>query len=159
MDVCTESRSSRYEHQKLPGSAYWVPRGTFFNLIDGILAQLSRAGVKIVVAHGHGPSTLFVIHEREFFETAYSIKLLSCWEGYDGGDGFQSDHAAANETSIVLGLRPDLVDMSMLPSDPNEWPLAIGGRDPRLHASEAYGESILRLHTERMAGIIKNLLV
>ena len=34
-----------------------MEKGLFQDLLRSIFAQLSRAGVRIVVGHGHGPST------------------------------------------------------------------------------------------------------
>jgi creatinine amidohydrolase len=51
------SNQCTYDFQQLKGSAYWVSDSTFDSMINGIMKQLSRAGFKIVVAHGHGPST------------------------------------------------------------------------------------------------------
>ena len=53
-DQCT------YEIQQLKGSVYWVPDSTFDLMMNGMMKQLSRAGFKIVVAHGHGPSTNYI---------------------------------------------------------------------------------------------------
>ncbi len=57
----------------------------------------------------------------------------------DAGVG---DHAAKVETSLLLALRPDLVDLDEL--DPLEAaPTGVLGEDPRRHASARYGEEIL----------------
>jgi len=45
--------------RQLPGSAYWMDDSTFLQYVDGMIRQLSRAGLKIIVGHGHGPSTDF----------------------------------------------------------------------------------------------------
>ena len=47
--------SGKSEPQQLAGSAYWVPDSTFIIILDAIMYQLSRAGFKIVIAHGHNP--------------------------------------------------------------------------------------------------------
>jgi creatinine amidohydrolase len=41
------------------------------------------------------------------------------------------DHAAKNETSLVMALKPDLVDLSQLSSNREVWPQGVGGQDPR----------------------------
>ena len=41
------------------------------------------------------------------------------------------DHAARNETSLVMALRPELVDLTVLPEDRSQWPEAVAGYDPR----------------------------
>ncbi|NLG27551.1 MAG: hypothetical protein GX557_06545, partial [Chloroflexi bacterium] len=55
-------------------------------------------------------------------------------------------------------LRPDLVEMAALPALPEQWPLAVEGKDPRRHASADLGHRILALQRERMAGILRAAL-
>ena len=57
MDINTEGALNIYCAQQMKGSAYWMEKGLFQDLLRSIFAQLSRAGVRIVVGHGHGPST------------------------------------------------------------------------------------------------------
>jgi creatinine amidohydrolase len=72
--------------------------------------------------------------------------------------GIQVDHAAINETSLVMALRPELVQMARLPVDLEQWPVAVGGRDPRVYASADLGRRAIALQVERMAGILRQLL-
>lgn len=53
------------------------------------------------------------------------------------------DHAAAFETSAMLALAPDLVDLSRLDPDRSRPNVGVLGKDPRDHASVEYGEEIL----------------
>lgn len=77
----------------------------------------ARAGFRIVVAHGHGPSTkAFMARAREW-EEKFGLYLRWAWSE-DDRIGFQTDHAAANETSIMMYFHPELVDMAALPQDP-----------------------------------------
>jgi len=71
---------------------------------------------------------------------------------------FQSDHAAANETSIMMALHPELVHIENLPKDPEKWPLAVGGKDPRVYASPEHGKRIIQFNLERMEKILKKHL-
>jgi creatinine amidohydrolase len=68
------------------------------------------------------------------------------------------DHAAMNETSLTMALRPDLVEMDQLPHDLSQWPVGVGGRDPRVYASPELGEQIIAANLERMAGILRAAL-
>jgi len=150
------------EPAQLDGSAYWMPDESFMNLIDCIFQQLKRAGFKVVVAHGHGPSTAFVAkHEKDWFDK-YGLMVINCWGSeYDGeGMGIQVDHAGMNETSLVMAIRPELVQMNRLSksSEPENIPEAVSGKDPRFHASREKGEKIIEINLERMANILyKNL--
>jgi creatinine amidohydrolase len=144
---------------QLAGSAYWAPEDLFLQMLGAILKQLKRAGFRVVVAHGHGPSTIRFRDHSEEWEKRYGLRLFQCWhEGDSGGLGIQTDHAAANETSLVMALRPELVQMEELPKDLSVWPTAIGGQDPRLHASAERGREAIRLNVERMAGILRKAL-
>ena len=148
------------EPGQLDGSAYWLSDDSFFNLINCIFKQLQRAGFKIVVAHGHGPSTSLVAKHEKEWRDKYGLTVLNCWGSeYDGdGMGIQVDHAGANETSLVMAFRPKLVKMKRLSEDPKQFPIAVSGKDPRFHASREKGEKIIELQLERMSKILLDSL-
>ena len=150
----------RYPDQQLTGSAYWVPESTFKTLLESILKQLKRAGFLIVVSHGHGPSTIFFRDHTRQWQRRFGLRCFHCWGSeYDkDGLGIQVDHGAMNETSLVMALRPELVQMGRLPKDPGVWPPGIGGKDPRTHASRAVGERAIKLQLRRMSGILHEAL-
>ena len=151
---------SEEEPKQLPGSAYWIPEELFHELLGGILRQLARAGFRVVVAHGHGPSTGHLLKHRDAWEKELGLKLFACWDdaGDEKGLGIQTDHAAANETSLMMALHPEWVEMENLDPDPNVWPLAVGGRDPRTEASPEKGREAIRIHVRRMAEILRKAL-
>ncbi len=152
------SKQCNYKIQQLKGSAYWVPDSTFDNMMNGIMKQLSRAGFKIVIAHGHGPSTSYIGSHSEIFKKRYNITVMNCW-GNDSSDlCLQCDHAGANETSLMMYLHPGLVQMKNLPSDTTIWPLGMLGQDPRTHASSKYGRNIVGFEVRKMKAVIKNEL-
>jgi creatinine amidohydrolase len=151
-DQCT------YEIQQLTGSAYWVPDSTFDSMMNGIMKQLSRAGFRIVIAHGHGPSTSYIGSHAKEFKDRYKLTVMNCW-GNDSADlCLQCDHAGANETSIMMYVRPELVEMGNLPKDTAIWPLGMLGKDPRTHASRAFGKSIVDFEINKMATVIRDEL-
>ncbi|HEY5583413.1 MAG TPA: creatininase family protein [Ruminiclostridium sp.] len=162
MDICYAKPGSYdyYESQKLPGSAYWVSDDGFKGILEVVLKQIARAGFKIVVAHGHGPSTLLFSKLKEEWKSKYGLMTFDCWgsEYDDEGLGLQSDHAAMNETSIVMALRPDLVQMDNLSTNTDEYPVGIAGKDPRVYASSEIGNKIIELQVEHMSTILKNAL-
>jgi creatinine amidohydrolase len=129
-------------------------------LINSIFKQLQRAGFKIVVAHGHGPSTGQVVKYTQEWLDKYNLTVLNCWgsEFDTDGMGIQVDHAAANETSLVWALRPELVQMDRLSKVPEELPIAVSGKDPRIHANQEKGEKIIKIHLERMSKILNDIL-
>ena len=148
-----------YPTQQLPGSAYWVSDELFGAILENVLKQLARAGFKIVVAHGHGPSTIYFRDHIAAYHKKLGLTCFMCWGEQDGDDlGIQVDHAAANETSLMMALKPTLVQMENLPRNLNEWPLAIGGRDPRSRASAELGRTALATQLKRMSAVLKDAL-
>jgi creatinine amidohydrolase len=150
----------QYPTQQLAGSAYWVPDETFETLLNATLKQLSRAGFKIVVAHGHGPSTRAFRDRHDQWKEKYNLETFICWGGeYDQqGLGIMNDHAAANETSLMMALRPELVQMNRLPEDSNQWPIGVWGKDPRTDATADHGREAIELNKKRMADILRHAL-
>ena len=154
-----EGEQYQYERQQFDGSAYWIDDDTFGTLLEATLHQLKRAGFRIVVMHGHGPSTAYASSHFEAWEEKYGLKFFNCWGYQDGeGMGIMVDHAAMNETSLVMAMRPELVEMENLPEDLKEWPAGVGGKDPRTHASRELGEEIIGIQLQRMKEILKQAL-
>jgi creatinine amidohydrolase len=122
---------------QLDGSCYWVPEGLFLLLCEGVIGQAQRAGFTVLVADGHGPSRWAWGRNVGAWEARYDIRLVSVDRDLPGWRS-QIDHAAKNETSLMLALRPDLVDLARLPADPAIWPQGVGGEDPRT-ATAAHG--------------------
>jgi len=161
MDLClTPSPERQYPTQQLDGSAYWAPDALYHDLLRATLAQLARAGFRIVVGHGHGPSTHAFDEGQEEWHESFGLETLTCWGSEVDGEGLgiQVDHAAMNETSLMMALHPELVDLTALPADPTVWPVGVGGSDPRVHASRELGLRIIALQKERMAGLLRALL-
>jgi len=145
--------------RQLEGSAYWVSDDFFESLIACCLAQLKRAGFRIVVAHGHAPSVQCFYAQRARWEAHFGLQIFCCWRDEESdGLGIQTDHAAANETSLMMALHPDLVEMQNLDPDPAVWPTAIEGEDPRIHAHAERGHQAIALQVQRMAGILRHAL-
>ena len=67
--------------------------------------------------------------------------------------GYRGDHAAKWETSILLYLRPELVDFSKLRDL-----LGIDGEDPRETASRELGERVVNLIVERLCRRVEEAL-
>ena len=129
-------------------------------MLEAILKLVARAGFKVVVAHGHGPSTEFFRNHSSEWSKKFGLQLFICWREpvKDDGLGIQTDHAAANETSLMMALHPDLVRMQNLPSDLDEWPVAVSGKDPRTEASAEKGWQAIRPQAERMVVLLRDAL-
>jgi creatinine amidohydrolase len=96
-------------------------------LLDNICREIARNGLKKIVlvnAHGgnHGLLSLFnmlqlagprdyVVYLVQPVEMMFGGTLETPWEPTSDG------HAGPGETSMILALRPDLVDMGRIPAD------------------------------------------
>jgi creatinine amidohydrolase len=137
-----ETADSTTPHRQLDGSCYWVSPGFFMTLVDAILAQLKRAGFKAVFADGHGPSRRSWVENLAERETRFGLRLFGVTPEIAQQWQSQMDHAARNETSLVMAAQPDLVDLSQLPTDRAVWPQGVGGQDPR-DATAEHGQACL----------------
>ena len=128
--------------RQLDGDCYWIPNGDFISLVDGILTQLERTGFRAVFADGHGPSRSSWLRELTRREDYFDLKLLGVTSEISGQWKSQVDHAAKNETSLMMHYHPDLVDMSRLSSSRADWPEGVSGEDPR-DATAEYGRQCM----------------
>jgi creatinine amidohydrolase/Fe(II)-dependent formamide hydrolase-like protein len=71
---------------------------------------------------------------------------------------YRGDHAAKWETSILMYLRPDLVEMDTLPQDLDVKLWGVGGLDPRVHASPEVGRTICEAIIDRVGRRALDLL-
>ena len=144
---------------QLAGSAYWTSDSLYLQIVEATLANLARAGFKVVVAHGHGPSTgQFTAHIAEW-EAKFGLKLLNCWfDGNTDSTGIMCDHAAMNETSLTQYFYPELVKMKQLPADTSIALRGVAGKDPRHFASPKLGEKIVKANLDRMKKLIETQL-
>jgi creatinine amidohydrolase len=133
--------------RQLDGSCYWVPAGFHLLMVDAILAQLKRAGFRAVFADGHGPSRSSWVENLPERQARFGLKLFGVTREIGRQWKSQVDHAARNETSLMMHLRPDLVDLSQLPSSRATWPQGVGGADPR-DATTAYGKECFETSIE-----------
>ena len=129
-------------NRKLPGSLYWVPKGLFIGMLEAVLAQAKRAGFKCIVSDGHGPSRNAWAEMVDSWEKQFGINLISAKRDFPGKWRTQKDHAGRNETSIMMAVAPDLVDLTTLPESRETWPQGVAGEDPR-DATAVYGEELL----------------
>jgi len=145
--------------QQLEGSAYWVAEHFFTQILEVTLTQLKRAGFKIVVAHGHEPSTVSFANNIKHWKEELGLDCFTCWRhGEPPNLGLQTDHAAANETALMMALRPELVKLENLPKDLSKKPLGLLGEDPRILASNEAGRRIIERQLNNMEKLLKESL-
>lgn len=124
--------------RRLDGSCYWVSQELHLQMVDAILQQLKRAGFHAVFADGHGPSRKSWVTNIPEREARFGLRLLGVTEAVAGRWQSQIDHAALNETSLMLHYLPELVDLSQLSEAGKDTLQGIGGEDPR-NATAARG--------------------
>ncbi|MDC7235871.1 MAG: creatininase family protein [Spirochaetales bacterium] len=67
---------------------------------------------------------------------------------------YYGDHAAYFETSLMMDLYPDTVDLNRLGEEPHR---GVGGKDPKKYANTRDGESLNRLITDRLARLAERM--
>jgi len=108
---------------------------TLMNMTTDILRELSRHGVeKLVVLDGHYENQWFLtegieLAQREFAQTGHAMKVVrteywdfcpqSVLDAVFDGDfpGYDLEHAALIETSMMLYWHPELVRIEKIPTD------------------------------------------
>ena len=76
------------------------------------------------------------------WEKQFDFHLVSAIRDFPGKWRTQNDHAARNETSILMAVAPELVDLSLLQTNRGQWPQGVSGEDPR-DATAAFGDELI----------------
>ena len=129
--------------EQLPYSCYWIPTALFRDLTDGILLQLKRVGFRAVFAHGHGPSYVDWAQCMPDRSKQFELTLFGVTRDIRRQWKVQVDHAGRKETSLMQHLRPELVHLERLPTDPELWPVGVTGQHPN-RATPDYGALCLK---------------
>ena len=110
-------------------------------------------GAILVTGHYGSPhvNALKAVAERVGRRTKARIWVLPEYELTKEDIGYRGDHAAKWETSLLMHLRPELVDMSQQPTDPQAKLEGVGGEDPRFQASPELGRTAAEAIEERLA--------
>jgi creatinine amidohydrolase len=145
--VGMDTANTTQPHRQLPGSCYWAPKGLFLSMVEAVLAQAARAGFKCIVADGHGPSRTAFGQEADAWERQFDIKLVSAVRDFQGQWKTQMDHAGRNETSIMMAVAPEWVDLTQLPGDRADWPVGVAGEDPRDSTAD-FGDELIEATLE-----------
>jgi creatinine amidohydrolase len=129
---------------------FWISTGLFLQLCEGVLEQAQRAGFKVIVADGHGPSRRSIAPYAEAWSERFGVQLVvPLWNVTPWHS--QIDHAGKNETSLLLALHARLVDLRRLPEAPAPLPRGVSGEDPRAssidHGEWCIAQSLAALET------------
>jgi creatinine amidohydrolase/Fe(II)-dependent formamide hydrolase-like protein len=119
-------------------------------LVIHTVFQIQTLGFKLIVLiPGHypliGPLNQAVSQYLDQGGTSDVFVLTDMMTAKDGKAG---DHAAAFETSLLMALAPDLVNLQELDADLSIPPIGVLGEDPRVSASADFGVQILAKMTE-----------
>jgi creatinine amidohydrolase len=112
----TMAYSKSNEHAWAPGT-FWLTAQTMLLILDDLARCLAMTAAKTLVfvnAHG-GNSALLQVACRDI-RLKYGLRtfLLHPWVATDGGNELgMSIHAGHDETSLMMHVRPDLVDLSL----------------------------------------------
>lgn len=147
----------------LPGSVYQVADDTFRRLAGDIVTEALRNDFLLVVLlTGHNARN----QEDTLREVAKLVNDASGrtqvlatndWENARTQYNWAGDHAGKWETTLMMGLHPDRVDMSELPAPPEKL-TATGGIDPRGEASELLGRECLTVIIDTLQGRVWELM-
>jgi creatinine amidohydrolase len=138
--------------QHLTGNAYHIPKALYISILENICKNLKRNGFAALIGHGHGPSSNTLMECKERLEKEYGLFITNL---YESGEGMLIDHAAVNETSLMMGLHSGLVAMSHMPKgtpSPAVW-----GQDPRGVASEEEGMRLVGKNEMIMVAFLEKL--
>lgn len=143
------------------------PRGVFSGAVNTTLRYLRKYGFKVVfIITGHYPAqqVLALIALAESFMATNNAVVVALPEfGMAQDTGYNGDHAAKWETSVMMELFPDLVDEHELSLIAGErgYPLfrmGIMGKNPAEHASRELGAEVVEVMVENFANLADELL-
>lgn len=137
-------------------------RSDLKRLVRKILRQLEQWGFEVIVLlTGHYPPSQVSLLKKEcrrFNKKSKALAMGAPEQVFAVDMGYYGDHAGMWETSIMLALRPGLVDMGAMPPG---LPLmervekyGVMGQDPMEKASAEKGEEVIRHIVEGMAAMV-----
>jgi len=126
--------------------------------IEQLCREMARDGFRaIIILTGHyGAAQQIVVRETAVRMTrALGIPVLGTPEYMLALDvGYTGDHGAWGETSLMMHLYPDTVDLSRLGDPPHK---GVGGRDPKTQASAEDGRLLTETIVSRLAILAKKM--
>lgn len=133
-------------------------------VIRSTLQQLANGGFRVIVVFsGHGAlDHLHVL--REECDRLMSLEpevraFTTIWNELTADiDGDIHDHGAKVETSYMLALHPDTVELGNLTDDPSAEHVGVYAANPRFTATREWGTTLSGHVVERLAGIVAGLL-
>jgi creatinine amidohydrolase len=131
-------------------------------LLTHIYYQLKSLGFRVIfVLCGHYPLKPFAERTaQQFMERNRDIRIYAGIEADPVRDIYPKggDHAGKWETSIMRTLRPELVDVGVLPEDKNIPLIGVYGEDPRSDDLEEFGRKVTQDIINRMVAKTNEML-
>jgi creatinine amidohydrolase len=140
------------------GSCYWIPDSVYHTILEQQFSLLERTGFKVVVAHGHAPSIIYLERFKEQWEEKFNISIVPYFIYRDNGELGYSGHASVNETSLIMKYYPHLVKMDLISADTLVLPYGVQSKNPRGIASARIGERMEERHVEILGGMLREKL-
>jgi len=105
------------ERYHVPGNMFWLRPATYLNLLLDIYETMRRRGFRAILAvsgHWSGDSLATIRTSGEQFLANHPVMnwLLLTDQEVVPDLHYPHEHAAGGETSLLMTLRPDLVDLS-----------------------------------------------
>ncbi len=107
------------ERYHVPGSMFWIRPATFHDLLLDIFEAMGRRGFRvIVVVAGHWSPHVYLPTIRAAGAVFQSRHPETRWLFLTDSEvvpdlHYPHEHAAGGETSLLMAVRPDLVDLDM----------------------------------------------
>jgi creatinine amidohydrolase len=126
--------------------------------LEQLCREMARDGFRaIIILTGHyGAAQQIVVRETAVrMSRALAIPVLGTPEYLLALDvDYTGDHGAWGETSLMMHLYPDTVDLSQLGEAPHQ---GVGGRDPKTEASAEDGRVLTETIVSRLAVLAKKM--
>jgi len=142
------------------------PKESLVPILTSLFERLKKTGARVILGvSGHNVQGQIDMVNKALAPVLAdkTVAGMGLWEiTLSSGPESGTDHAAKWETSNMMFLYPDLVDMSTLgdgPLAPNmKPPDGIGGQDPRKYASAEVGRRNIELASQAIGKKAKELL-
>jgi creatinine amidohydrolase/Fe(II)-dependent formamide hydrolase-like protein len=148
--------STPFDPVKYPRGTVTIDKAVYLAAVEQVLSKLEALGFRVVVyLSGHYPGVIPDVAKA--FNDRGKMKVISISENLVVKGMPAGDHAATWETSLLMVLRPGLVDLTRLPPlpagvkpggevIPPAWPFrqrceyyGVYGSDPRVWANAHFG--------------------